>query len=109
MRPPAPRAYFNQDNHARGETMSLVPISPELRRDIRVAMASPFRFERHERFAMQKLLQYGQVNDVAEAVYVEAAKRALRRQCAEKRFGRGDRRAFGQDEVDSDQAGAERQ
>jgi len=57
--------------------MSLIQISMELRQEVHSAMASPFRFERHERFAMRQLLQSGQVRDLADEVYVEAARKAL--------------------------------
>ena len=59
--------------------MSLVQVSRELQREVRAALSSPFRFERHERFAMLQLMQSGQIGDLADTVYVDAARNALHR------------------------------
>jgi hypothetical protein len=62
--------------------MSLIPVSKTLQQQVRTALACPFRFERHERFAMQQLLQSGQISDLADETYVHATRRALRKRAA---------------------------
>lgn len=59
--------------------MSLVRVNSELRHRVHEAMQEPFRFERHERFAMRQLLQSGAGSDLAEQVFVDTARHALGR------------------------------
>lgn len=60
--------------------MNMVCVTPELRDHIRVAMENPFRFERTERFAMQKVLACAETRTQVEQVFLDTAQDALLRQ-----------------------------
>jgi hypothetical protein len=67
--------------------MGLTQVSRELQQDVRRAMEHPFRYERHERFAMRQLLEAGQVRDLADPIFVWTARKALRRRAAQAASG----------------------
>lgn len=60
--------------------MSMVRITPEFQNNIRTAMENPFRFERTERFAMQKVLAGAERVGEVEQVFLDTALDALCRQ-----------------------------
>ena len=59
--------------------MNMVRVTPELQNDIRAAMENPFRFERTERFAMQKVLAGAEQRAEVEQVFLDTAQDALNR------------------------------
>jgi hypothetical protein len=60
--------------------MNMVRVTPELHNHIRAAMENPFRFERTERFAMQKVLAGAERLGEVEQVFLDTAQDALYRQ-----------------------------
>ena len=60
--------------------MNMVRITPELHNHIRAAMENPFRFERTERFAMQRVLAGAETRTEVEQVFLDTAQDALFRQ-----------------------------
>ncbi len=60
--------------------MNMVRVTPELHNHIRAAMENPFRFERTERFAMQRVLAGAEAQTDVEQVFLDTAEDALFRQ-----------------------------
>lgn len=60
--------------------MRMVRVTPELHNHIRAAMENPFRFERTERFAMQKVLASADTRTEVDQIFLDTAQDALFRQ-----------------------------